>query len=244
MLRIHRCEGDRLVARTRHCTQDMLGPAPARAPSGSTSSILRREEDACVERMLGISLPSREEMQEIEVSARLYNEGGAEFMTITAIAMLDTDEPVMTPHHLRAERRQLGDGPLCGAEGVPQCCSTSAAAKRRGLRDRRAGDAEPDRGPDRPDGGRTRARCGRNRRRSRAACSAKAQATGAPARVAILRPRSTDRQQRRTPDQAAREPGQHQPTADAIIRPSRPTASGRKRRSGRASSRCTATPPR
>ncbi|HEY7548556.1 MAG TPA: magnesium transporter CorA family protein [Hyphomicrobiaceae bacterium] len=96
MLRIHRCEGDRLVARTlssAECSDpspgegcvwlDLLNPTP--------------EEDACVERALGISLPSREEMQEIEMSARLYNEGGAEFMTITAIADLDSDEPVTTP---------------------------------------------------------------------------------------------------------------------------------------------------
>lgn len=96
MLRIHRCEGDRLVARTlpsANCSDlspgegpvwlDLLNPTP--------------EEDACVERALGISLPSREEMQEIEVSARLYNEGGAEFMTVTAIAKLDSDEPITTP---------------------------------------------------------------------------------------------------------------------------------------------------
>jgi magnesium transporter len=96
MLRIHRCEGDRLVARilpSAECSDlgpnerpvwlDLLSPTP--------------EEDACVERALGISLPSREEMQEIEMSARLYNEGGAEFMTITAIAELDSDEPVTTP---------------------------------------------------------------------------------------------------------------------------------------------------
>jgi magnesium transporter len=96
MLRIHRCEGDRLVARTlptADCPDlrqaegavwlDLFNPTP--------------EEDACVERALGISLPSREEMQEIEMSARLYNEGGAEFMTITAIALLDSEEPVTTP---------------------------------------------------------------------------------------------------------------------------------------------------
>jgi magnesium transporter len=96
MLRIHRCEGDRLVARTppsAECPElepnggpvwlDLLNPTP--------------EEDACVERALGIALPSREEMQEIEMSARLYNEGGAEFMTITALAKLDSDEPITTP---------------------------------------------------------------------------------------------------------------------------------------------------
>jgi magnesium transporter len=100
MLRIHHCEGDRLVART-------LPTAPAEAPDqgfdlgpGPVWLDLYNptpEEDACVERALAISLPSREEMQEIEMSARLYSEGGAEFMTITAIASLDSDEPVTTP---------------------------------------------------------------------------------------------------------------------------------------------------
>jgi magnesium transporter len=36
-------------------------------------------------------------MQEIEVSARFYSEAGAEFMTITAVTHLDTDEPAHTP---------------------------------------------------------------------------------------------------------------------------------------------------
>jgi magnesium transporter len=55
------------------------------------------EEDRLVENMLGLSLPTREEMQEIEVSARLYNEAGAEFMTITAVTHMDSDEPAHTP---------------------------------------------------------------------------------------------------------------------------------------------------
>jgi magnesium transporter len=55
------------------------------------------EEDRLVEQLVGVSIPTREEMQEIEVSARLYQENGAEFMTITAITQLDTEEPAMTP---------------------------------------------------------------------------------------------------------------------------------------------------
>ena len=62
---------------------DLLNPTPA--------------EDRFVEEQLKISVPTREEMQEIEVSARLYNEGGAEFMTMTAILNLDRDEPSATP---------------------------------------------------------------------------------------------------------------------------------------------------
>jgi magnesium transporter len=96
MLRIHRCEGDRLVAQS-----IIPSDVPAGPPGNGTVWLdlfnPTPEEDAYVERALGISLPSREEMQEIEVSARLYNEGGAEFMTITAIAMLDSDDPVTTP---------------------------------------------------------------------------------------------------------------------------------------------------
>jgi magnesium transporter len=36
-------------------------------------------------------------MDEIEISSRLYQEDGAEFMTVTALAGLDTDSPAKTP---------------------------------------------------------------------------------------------------------------------------------------------------
>jgi|EndMetStandDraft_8_1072994.scaffolds.fasta_scaffold184202_2 magnesium transporter len=55
------------------------------------------EEDRFVEASLGIDIPTREEMKDIEPSARLYKEAGAEFMTMTAMANLDTDEPVKSP---------------------------------------------------------------------------------------------------------------------------------------------------
>jgi magnesium transporter len=55
------------------------------------------EEEAFVERLLDLSLPSRGEMQDIEVSARLYQERGAEFMTVTVVSELDTGEPSLTP---------------------------------------------------------------------------------------------------------------------------------------------------
>ena len=54
-------------------------------------------EDKFVEEVIGISIPTREEMQEIEVSSRLYNEGGAEYMTFTSVALLDSDEPITSP---------------------------------------------------------------------------------------------------------------------------------------------------
>ncbi|WP_439543399.1 magnesium/cobalt transporter CorA [Hyphomicrobium sp.] len=55
------------------------------------------EEDRYVEQLLGIDLPTLEEMQEIEVSARLYQVNGAEFMTLTAITQLDSEDPTTTP---------------------------------------------------------------------------------------------------------------------------------------------------
>ncbi|HEY0920532.1 magnesium transporter CorA family protein [Devosia sp.] len=55
------------------------------------------DENASVEGLLGISIPSQDEMQEIELSARLYQEDGATFMTMTALANLDGESPVKTP---------------------------------------------------------------------------------------------------------------------------------------------------
>jgi magnesium transporter len=54
-------------------------------------------EDAEVEAMLGVNVPSRAEMEEIELSARLYAENGASFMTMTGLVQLDTDSPQKTP---------------------------------------------------------------------------------------------------------------------------------------------------
>jgi magnesium transporter len=55
------------------------------------------QEDKMVERMLGIAVPTREEMQEIEVSSRLYVENGARYMTATLMCHSDTMTPKTTP---------------------------------------------------------------------------------------------------------------------------------------------------
>jgi magnesium transporter len=54
------------------------------------------EEDRMVEDLLGIAVPTREEMQEIEVSSRLYIENGARYMTATLMCQSDTDAPKTT----------------------------------------------------------------------------------------------------------------------------------------------------
>ncbi len=55
------------------------------------------QEDKLVERMVGIAVPTREEMQEIEVSSRLYVEQGARYMTATLMCHSDTATPKTTP---------------------------------------------------------------------------------------------------------------------------------------------------
>lgn len=89
----------------RQGTQLVLGPDLSTVPSADPGPAAvwydlvnpTPEEDRLVERYVGVKIPSREEMQEIEVSARLYQEDGAEFMTITAVTQLDTEEPVTSP---------------------------------------------------------------------------------------------------------------------------------------------------
>src|SRR6476659_9391758 len=54
-------------------------------------------EDKIVERKVGIAVPTREEMQEIEVTSRLYVENGARYMTATLMCQSDTDTPKTTP---------------------------------------------------------------------------------------------------------------------------------------------------
>src|SRR6266436_5867829 len=56
-----------------------------------------QEEDKHLERHLGIAIPTREEMQEIEVTSRLYVENGARYMTATLMCQSDTDMPKTTP---------------------------------------------------------------------------------------------------------------------------------------------------
>jgi magnesium transporter len=55
------------------------------------------EEDKLVEQLVGVAIPTREEMQEIEISSRLYVENGARYMTATLMSQSDTPSPVTTP---------------------------------------------------------------------------------------------------------------------------------------------------
>ncbi len=54
-------------------------------------------EESALEIRLGIDIPTREEMEEIEISSRLYYEDNAVFMTATLPSRTDTDDLVMAP---------------------------------------------------------------------------------------------------------------------------------------------------
>ena len=54
------------------------------------------EEDHAVERLAGIAVPTREDMQEIEISSRLYVENAARYMTATLMYQSETATPKTT----------------------------------------------------------------------------------------------------------------------------------------------------
>ncbi|WP_026613548.1 magnesium transporter CorA family protein [Ensifer aridi] len=92
MLRIYKSQNSRLVL------VDLLdGLASHEAMIWFDLFNPSSEETRLVEDRLGIEIPTRDEMQEIELSDRLYQEDGAEFMTMTATAKLDSDYPVKVP---------------------------------------------------------------------------------------------------------------------------------------------------
>jgi magnesium transporter len=51
------------------------------------------EEERLVEQRLGLDIPTREEMREIETSSRFYEEDGAIYLTATVVTKLDTNLP-------------------------------------------------------------------------------------------------------------------------------------------------------
>ncbi|MBS0373966.1 MAG: magnesium/cobalt transporter CorA [Proteobacteria bacterium] len=54
------------------------------------------DEESGLERALGIELPTREEMKDIEPSSRLYHEDGAAYLTGALLANADSDTPELT----------------------------------------------------------------------------------------------------------------------------------------------------
>jgi magnesium transporter len=56
-----------------------------------------KEEDLALEAALGLSIPTREEMAELEASSRIYREGGATYVTADIITHGDEEIPSVDP---------------------------------------------------------------------------------------------------------------------------------------------------
>lgn len=94
MLQIYARKADRF------CLREISNPAIEQAISPALWYDLLSptlEEVQEVEAALHIAIPTREEMEDIELSARLYQEDGAAFLTMTALTNLDSDESAKMP---------------------------------------------------------------------------------------------------------------------------------------------------
>ena len=82
------------------CLTELASPAQPAVPKGAVWLDLvepTAEEEKNVEKALGIDIPTREELAEIEASSRLYQEDGAAFMTANLIRRGDNDQPESSP---------------------------------------------------------------------------------------------------------------------------------------------------
>jgi magnesium transporter len=94
MLRIYATTGATL---TRVNTDDLTDPTGLDQAIWYDLINPTRDEEQLVEKCLGILVPTRDEMKDIEPSARLYNEANAEFMTATVLTNLHAHDPLKTP---------------------------------------------------------------------------------------------------------------------------------------------------
>ena len=74
---------------------------------GSTCSTRPPAETALVQTSLGVALPTRDEMREIEPSSRLYIEGDASYMTAQVLSRADEPNPMSEPLTFVLTRRSL-----------------------------------------------------------------------------------------------------------------------------------------
>jgi magnesium transporter len=92
MLRIHAYDTDRLVSATLDAGAD-TSPAIVWYDLVNPTS----DEERMVGERLGLVVPTKDEMEDIELSARLYQEDGAEFMTMTVLTRPDAGTPRKVP---------------------------------------------------------------------------------------------------------------------------------------------------
>ncbi len=92
------------------CDGSVIDPAGGVIPPGATWIDLcepTREEEKLVERMLGLDVPTREEMKEIEPSSRLFERGDAIYMTLSTLYGIEEGQPAAEPIAFVLARNRL-----------------------------------------------------------------------------------------------------------------------------------------
>ena len=82
------------------CDGSIVDPKSGTIPPGATWIDLEeptREEEKLVEAAIGLNVPTKEEMAEIEPSSRLFERNGALYMTLSALTGVDKGHPAATP---------------------------------------------------------------------------------------------------------------------------------------------------
>jgi len=82
------------------CDGSIVDPNHGGIPAGATWIDLdepTHEEEKLVEKAIGLNVPTQEEMAEIEPSSRLFERGGALFMTLSVLFGLKEGKPTTTP---------------------------------------------------------------------------------------------------------------------------------------------------
>lgn len=97
MLTFYQHDKDRILPVEINVSPDINPPVPAGLVSWIDIVNPTQAEDHFVENIVGVSIPTREEMLEIEASSRVYNENGAEYMTINAVVNIAGAEPALSP---------------------------------------------------------------------------------------------------------------------------------------------------
>jgi magnesium transporter len=83
-----------------NCDGQPIDPAQQKIPDDSTWIDLESptlEEEALVERCLGVDIPTRSELEEIEPSSRLYARNGTLYMTVSALTGVTEGSPTTSP---------------------------------------------------------------------------------------------------------------------------------------------------
>ncbi len=93
MITVYRSNGEALLL-----TPEMMADAASVPPGVVWVDLLSptHEEDAFVEKLVGIDVPTRDELKDIEPSSRLYTQDDAVYMTASLVYKADSEQPQLT----------------------------------------------------------------------------------------------------------------------------------------------------